>query len=128
MEELKPNIHDDTNGLDYVLAGDYYIPAIGLPENDDRPIGKWGRMHRAYLEETNPLLLNHLILTGKLHNYLADLDEQAQDRYRLIIRQMAAAEGVTENLKRQSQREWVRAMNSIVDRAEESIKRELIYT
>ena len=85
-------------------------------------------MHRAYLEETNPLLLNHLILTGKLHNYLADLDEQAQDRYRLIIRQMAAAEGVTEELKRQSQWEWVRAMNSIVDCAEESIKCELIYT
>ena len=114
--------------LNMSLPGDYYIPAIELPEDDDRPIGKWGRMHRAYLEETNPLLLNHLILTGKLHNYLADLDEQAQDRYRLIIRQMAAAEGVTENLKRQSQREWVRAMNSIVDRAEESIKRELIYT
>ncbi len=111
----------------YVLAGDYYIPAIGLPEDDDRPIGKWGRMHRAYLEETNPLLLNHLILTGKLHNYLADLDEQAQDRYRLIIRQMAAAEGVTEELKHQSQWEWVRAMNSIVNRAEESIKCELIY-
>ena len=128
MDKLEPRIHDETNGLDYVLAGDYYIPAIGLPEDDDRPIGKWGRMHRAYLEETTPLLLNHLILTGKLHNYLADLDEQAQDRYRLIIRQMAAAEGVTENLKRQSQREWVRAMNSIVDRAEESIKRELIYT
>ena len=127
MNELKPRIHDEATGLDYVLVGDYYIPAIGLPEDDDRPIGKWGRMHRAYLEETTPLLLNHLILTGKLHNYLADLDEQAQDRYRLIIRQMAAAEGVTENLKRQSQREWVRAMNSIVDRAEESIKRELIY-
>ena len=128
MNELKPRIHDEATGLDYVLVGDYYIPAIGLPEDDDRPIGKWGRMHRAYLEETTPLLLNHLVLTGKLHNYLADLDEQAQDRYRLIIRQMAAAEGVTENLKRQSQREWVRAMNSIVDRAEESIKRELIYT
>ena len=85
-------------------------------------------MHRAYLEETNPLLLNHLILTGKLHNYLADLDEQAQDRYQFIIRQMAAAEGVTEDLKRRSQLEWVRVMNSIVNRAEESIKRELIYT
>ena len=127
MEELKPNIHDATNGLDYVLAGDYYIPAIELPEDDDRPIGKWGRMHRAYLEETTPLLLNHLILTGRLHTYLADLDEQAQDRYRLIIRQMAAAEGVTEELKHQSQWEWVRAMNSIVNRAEESIKCELIY-
>ena len=128
MNELKTNIHDEANGLDYVLVGDYYIPAIELPEGDDRPIGKWGRMHRAYLEETNPLLLNHLILAGKLHTYLAELDEQAQDRCQLIIRQMAAAEGVTEELKRRSQWEWVKAMNSIVDRAEESIKRELIYT
>ena len=62
-----------------------------------------GGMHRAYLEETNPLLLNHLILTGKLHIYLADLNEQAQDRYRLIVQQMVEAEGVTEDLKRQSQ-------------------------
>ena len=128
MDELKPSIHDEANGLDYVLAGDYYIPVIELPEDDDRPIGKWGRMHRAYLEETNPLLLNHLILTGRLHTYLADLDEQAQDRYRFIIRQMAAAEGVTEDLKRRSQLEWVRVMNSIVNCAEEVIKRELIYT
>ena len=127
MDELKPSIHDEANGLDYVLVGDYYIPAIELPEDNDRPIGKWGRMHRTYLEETNPLLLNHLTLTGRLHTYLADLDEQAQDRYRLIIRQMAAAEGVTEDLKRQSQWEWVRAMNSIMNRAEESIKCELIY-
>ena len=128
MNELKPKIHDEVNDLDYVLVGDYYIPAIELPEDDDRPIGRWGRMHRAYLEETNPLLLNHLTLTGRLHNYLADLDEQAQNRYRFIIGQMAAAEGVTEKLKHQSQWEWVRAMNSIVNRAEESIKRELIYT
>ena len=127
MNELKPRIHDEATGLDYVLVGDYYIPAIGLPEDDDRPIGKWGQMHRVYLEETNPLLLNHLILTGRLHTCLADLDEQAQDRCRLIIRQMATIEGVTADLKRQSQWEWVRAMNSIVNRAEESIKRELIY-
>ena len=102
MMDLKLSIHDKSNGLDYVLAGDYYIPAIELPEDDDRPIGKWGRMHRAYLEETNPLLLNHLILTGKLHTYLAELNEQAQNRCRLIINQMAAAEGVTEDLKRRS--------------------------
>ena len=128
MNKLKPRIHDEANGLDYILVGDYYVPAIEPPEGDDRPIGKWGRMHRAYLKETNPLLLNHLILTGRLHTYLADLDEQAQDCYRLIIRQMTTAEGVTEELKRQSQWEWVKAMNSIVNRAEESIKRELIYT
>ena len=128
MNELKPSIHDETNGLDYVLVGEYYIPAIELLEDDDRPIGKWGRMHRAYLEETNPLLLNHLILTNKLHTYLAKLNEQAQNRYRLIIRQMATAEGVTEELKCRSHWEWVKAMNSIVDRAEESVKCELIYT
>ena len=128
MSELKGRIHDEQTDLDYVLAEDYYIPAIELPEDDDRPIGKWGRMHRLYLEETNPLLLNHLILTGTLHTYLADLNELAQDRYRLITRQMAEVEGVTEELKRQSQWEWVKAMNSIVDCAEGSIKHELIYT
>lgn len=126
MSELKPRIHDETSGLDYILAGDYYIPAIKLPGDDDRPIWKWGRIHRAYLEETNPLLLNHLILTGKLHSYLADLNEQARDRYQLIVKQMAAAEGVTEDLKQQSQWEWIKAMNSIVSRAEEIIKSEII--
>ena len=126
MSELKTRFHDETSGLDYVLVGDYYIPVIELPESDDRPIGKWGRVHRAYLEETNPLLLNHLILTGKLYTYLADLNEQAQDRYRLIVRQMADAEGVTEDLKRRSQWKWGKTMNSIVNRAEEVIKSEMI--
>ena len=128
MSELKQRIHDEANGLDYVLVGDYYIPAIELLGDDDRPIGKWGRMHRAYLAETNPLLLNHLILMGKLHSYLADLNEQARDRYQLIVKQMAATEGVTEDLKRRSQWEWIRAMNSIVSQAEEIIRNELIYT
>ena len=127
MNELKPKIHDEVNDLDYVLVGDYYIPAIELPEDYDRPIGSWGRMHQAYLEETNPLLFNHLSLTGRLHTYLADLNEQAKERYRVLIQQIATAEGVTEELKHRSQWEWVRAMNSIVNRAEENIKRELIY-
>lgn len=125
MKELKQRIHE--NGIDYVLVGDYYIPAVKLPE-EERPIGKWGRMHRAYLEDTNPLLLNHLILTGRIFTYLADLNEQAQDRYRRIVRQMMEAEGVTEDMKRRSQMEWVRAMNSIASRAEEVVKHEMIYT
>lgn len=125
MKELKQRIHE--NGIDYVLVGDYYIPAVKLPE-EERPIGKWGRMHRAYLEDTNPLLLNHLILTGRIFTYLADLNEQAQDRYQRIVRQMMEAEGVTEDMKRRSQMEWVRAMNSIASRAEEVVKHEMIYT
>lgn len=127
MSELKPRIHDENTGLDYILTGDYYIPVIELPEDDDRPIGKWGRMHRAYLEETNPLLLNHLILTGKLHTYLADLNEQAQERYRLVVRQMMEAEGVTENLKRRSQWEWIKAINNIANQVKEIIRHEMIY-
>ena len=126
MSELKLTIHDETNGLDYILVGDYYIPVIELPEDDDRPIGKWGRMYRAYLEETNPLLLNHLILTGGLHSYLADLDKQAKERCRLLIQQMSIAEGVTKDLKRRSQWEWIRAMNSIVNRAEEIVQYEVL--
>lgn len=125
ISELKPKIHDADTGIDYILVGDYYIPAVELPEVDDRPIGKLGWTHRAYLEETNPLLLNNLTLTGKLHAYLADLNEQAQDRYRLIVQQMMEAEGITEDLKRRSQWEWVKAMNSIASRVEEIIKSEI---
>jgi len=85
-------------------------------------------MHRAYLEETNPFLFNHLILTGKLHTCLADLNEQAQSRYRHLIRRMAENEGVTEDLKRKAQWEWIRSMNSIASRAEEIVKSEIINT
>ena len=61
MSELKPKIYDEANDIDYILVGDYYIPAIELPKDDDRPVGKWGRMHWVYLEEVNPLLLNHIL-------------------------------------------------------------------
>ena len=80
MEKLKKHIHDDSNGLDYVLVGDYYIPDLQLPE-ESRPIGRWGRMHREYLQEYCPDRYNELLLSGKLWTYLADLDEQAQNRF-----------------------------------------------
>ena len=114
------------NGIEYVLAGDYYIPDLKLP-NEERTIGKFGRMHRDYLEEHHPLRFNHLVLEGQLWTYLADLNEQAQRRLQLIIRQMQEAESVTEELKAKDQMAWVRAMNSIQNRAEEIILRELIY-
>ena len=128
MQELKAKIYDETNGISYTLMGNYYIPDVELPEDDDRPIGKWGRMHRTYLEEHNTLQLNHLVLSGRLHSYLADLNEQAQDRYRCIVHQMMEAEGVTGDLKRRSQWDWIQSMNSIVSRAEEIIKSEMINT
>ena len=106
--------------------GDYYVPDLKLPE-ERRPIGHWGRLHQSYLKLYRPILYNELILSGRLHTVLADLNEQAADRLGLIIRQMAEAEGVTETLKAENQMLWVQSMNSIRNRAEEIIKAELIY-
>ncbi|RKI98605.1 TnpV protein [uncultured Muribaculum sp.] len=127
MKELPERIHDDTNGLDYVLVGDYYIPALRLTE-ESRPIGHWGRRRKAYLEEARPALYCSLLLSGKLWTHLADVDEQAQERLDLIMEQMKAAEGVTEELKARNQLAWVQHMNSIRSRAEEIIYAELVYT
>ncbi len=124
MEKLKERITE--NGIDYILIGDYYILDLKLPE-ENRPIGRYGRLHREYLKQEHPARYSSLILTGKLWTYLADLNEQAEERLDLIIEQMKAAEGVTEELKAQNQLEWVGRMNNIRSRAEEIINSELIY-
>ena len=125
MNELKSRI--TKSGIDYILVGDYYIPHLKLPE-EHRPLGKYGRMHREYLREVHPDRLNTLILTGELWTYLADLNEQAQNRLDTIMEQMKAAEGVTEELKRTQQMEWVQRCNNIYNRAEEIVLYELIYS
>lgn len=125
MEKLKERITE--NDIDYILIGDYYIPDLKLPE-ENRPIGRYGRLHREYLKQEHPARYSSLILTGKLWTYLADLNEQAEERLDLIIEQMKAAEKVTEELKARNQLEWVGRMNNIRNRAEEIINSELIYT
>ena len=127
MTEMKKHIYDETNGLWYELIGDYYIPVLTLSSDEQRPIGKWGRMHRDYLEQHHPIRFNDLVLSGQLWTYLADLNEQAHERLSLIVEQMKASEGVTEELKAADQMAWVGTMNSIHNRAEEIILREMIY-
>jgi hypothetical protein len=127
MTEMKKHIYDESNGLWYELIGDYYIPVLTLSSEEQRPIGKWGRMHRDYLKEYRPLCYNDLILSGQFWTYLVVLNEQAQNRLEVIIDQMKASEGVTEELKAADQMAWVGAMNSIRNRAEEIILREMIY-
>ncbi len=112
--------------LNYIRCGDYYIPDIRLPK-ENRPIGRWGRMHRDYIREHNPIRFNDLCLSGELWTYLADLNEQAQKRLESIIEQMTASEGVTEGMKEADQMTWVGAMNSIRNRAEKVILCETIY-
>ena len=110
----------------YIRVGDYYIPDLTLPE-ETRPIGKWDRMHREYLREHKPIQYNCLLLSGKLWTYLADLNEQAEDRLERMIDQMKATEGITEALKANDPMAWVQCMNNIRARAEEIIREELIY-
>ena len=112
--------------IQYIRVGDYYIPDLTLPE-ETRPIGKWGRMHRDYLRERKPIQYNCLLLSGKLWTYLADLNEQAQDRLDRMIDQMMVSEGITEALKASDPMEWVQHMNNIRARAEETVREELIF-
>ncbi len=124
MQELRKRIHE--NGIDYVLAGDYYIPELKLPE-EKRTIGHYGRLHREYLRQAKPMVFNELILSGQLWTYLADLDEQATKRRNVMMKQFMKKERVTEELKKQNQYEWVRKMNGIRSRVDEIIIREVIY-
>lgn len=112
--------------IHYIRMGDYYIPDLTLTE-ESRPMGKWGRMHRDYLRENKPIQYNCLLLSGKLWTYLADLNEQAQDRLELMIEQMKTAEGITEALKASKPMKWVQCMNNIRAGAEEIVRDELIF-
>ena len=114
------------NGCNYTLSGDYYLPDLALPQ-EHRGIGKWGRLHRKYLEEHHPIRYNCLVLSGRLWTVLADLNEQAQNRMECLVERMRASEGVTEGLKETDQMAWVGAMNGIRSRAEEIVLHELIY-
>ena len=91
--------------MTYTRVGDYYIPNLKV-EQEERSIGKWGRMHRDYLKEYHPIRFNQLVLSGKLWTHLADLNEQAQQRMEALITQMQAAEGVTEDLKATNPMAW----------------------
>ena len=111
--------------ITYLKTGDYYIPDLKLPE-EQRPIGRWGRMPGDYLKEYRPVVFNQLALSGKLWTYLADINEQAQQRMEVLVKQMMVSEGVTEELKEANQIEWVQRMNSIRNQAEESILQEIV--
>ena len=120
-------IYDEKNGLWYELQGDYYIPCLILPEEEQQPIGVWGQRHLRHIKQNRKVLYLNLLTSGKLNGYLADLDKQAEDMFSRLIKQMAEREGVTEQLKADEQMEWVARMNNIRSRATEIVNSELIY-
>lgn len=122
MSELERIIHDDSNGLDYILVGEIYLPLIAVPE-EKRDIGFFGSLHRNYLKDYKSGLYSYLTLTGKLWTYLADLNEQCVERRDFLMNQ----EGITEELKSRNQMEWVRRANNVRSRVDEIILNELVY-
>ena len=121
-------IYDEKNGLWYELQGDYYIPCLKLPEEEQQPIGIWGQRHLRYIKENRKILYLNLLTSGKLNGYLADLDKQAEEMFSQLLKQMAEREGVTKKLKADNQMEWVGRMNNIRNRVTETVNTELIYS
>lgn len=114
---------DARTGLQYELQGDYYVIA---GEREEKPVaGIWGQRHLSWLKCNRRVTYTNLLTSGKLYDYLADIDRQASTQLDLLIEQMVAAEGITEQLKAENQMEWVRRINSIRSRAEEIVKTEL---
>ena len=124
---MEKTIYDESNGLWYELRGDYYIPCLTVPVQDERPIGVWGQRHLRYIKAERKALYAELLISGRLNIYLADINEQATEQMLLLTNQMAEHEGVTEQLKVQDQMQWVQRMNNIRDRATEIVNHELIY-
>lgn len=119
-------IFDEKNGLWYELQGDYYLPCLTLPDEEQRQIGVWGQRHRRYLKEHRKAVYAELLTNGKLNGYLADIDHEAEEMLLRLVSQMAEAEGITEKMKADDMMSWVGRMNSVRNRAAELVNAEII--
>ena len=120
-------IYDEKNGLRYELQGDYYLPCLKLPKEESMHIGIWGQRHLRYLKQHRKVLYSELLISGKLNDYLADLNEQAEKMFSRLVKQLAEKESVTEALKAENQMLWVQKMNNIRNAAMEVVSNDLIY-
>ena len=124
---MQHNIYDEQTGISYTLQGDYYLPDLTLPPEEEKRIGVWGQRHKRYLQEHKKATYTTLLTSGKLNSYLADIDEQAEEWFSRMVRQMAEHEDVTETLKAENQMLWVQKINNIRNRAMEIVYTNLIY-
>ena len=125
---MEKRIYNEQTGIGYTLQGDYYLPDLALPEQEDKPIGLWGQRHLRYIKQHRKILYINLLTSGKLNEHLADIDKQAEDMFFRLVKQMAEREGVTEQLKADNQIEWVAQMNNIRSRATEIVNHDIIYS
>lgn len=124
---MEKRIYNEHTGISYTLQGDYYLPDLKLPEQEDMPIGLWGQRHLRYIKQHRKILYINLLTSGKLNDHLADIDKWAEDMLFRLIKQMAESEGVTEQLKADNQMEWVSRMNNIRSRATKIVNNDIIY-
>ena len=120
-------IYDEKNGLWYELQEDYYLPCLKLSKEESRHIGVWGQRHLRYLKQHRKVLYSELLISGKLNSYLADINEQAEEMFSRLVKQLAEKEGLTEALKAENQMLWVQKMNNIRNAAMEVVSNDLIY-
>lgn len=123
---MAKTIFEEMGGT-YTQVGDYLLPDLELPQEEQQPIGVWGQRHRRYLKEHRRATYATLLTSEKLNSYLSDIDRQAEELFSRLVKHMAEAEGITEQLKADNQMEWVRRMNNIRNRAMEIVNSELIY-
>lgn len=124
---MKQHFTDERTGISYTLRGDYYLPDLALPAEEQQPIGIWGQRHLRYIREHRKALYTGLLLDGKLNSYLADLNEQAEDMFFRLVKELAEKENVTEELKSTDMMCWVQKMNNIRNRATEIVNADIIY-
>ena len=124
---MKQHFTDEKTGTRYTLQGDYYLPDLALPAEEQQPIGIWGQRHLRHLKQNRRVLYSNLLTSGKLNSYLANIDKQAEEMFSRLVKQMAEREGVTEQLKVDNQMAWVGRMNNIRSRATEIVNHDIIY-
>ena len=125
---MEQYIYNEQNGLWYELRGDYYIPCLELSaEKEERSIGVWGQRHLRYIREHKKALYTSLLTSGRLHSYLADVEEQAQELFDRLMKQRAEREGITETLKADNQMEWVQRMNALWAAVTDTVNAEVIF-
>lgn len=122
---MEKTIFEEMGGT-YVRQGDYYLPCLSLPEEEQKPVGIWGQRHLRYLKQHRKILYTNLLTSGKLNSYLADIDEQAEEMFSRLVKQLAEKENVTEKLKAEKQMLWVQKMNNIRNRAMEVVNKNFI--
>ena len=124
---MEKRIYNEQTGISYTLQGDYYLPDLALPEQEDKPIGLWGQRHLRYIKQHRKILYTNLLTSGKLNDHLADIDKRAEDMFSRLVKQMAEREDVTEQLKADNQMEWIARMNNIRNGVTEIVNNDLIY-